>query len=331
MPGTSSNIISSTFSGTPIESHEYSSLQQVLTGIPNNTDNLIDAKDVRNAVYTLWNRTDSLGSDITFTNSTPTPQTIGGIPAGSTFNNVSIEDMFQQLLYPYIAPTANLSPNRTREFGDPTGIGVNSITFNWSVTRNSLPISQIIVAGQSITPTGNSQNGTVAVTGTHSWNPTTSTSQSETFTLNVSDGQSNVSNSATLTFTNRRYWGRIDLGGVNLTGNPGLIPSVSNQCTDNVIRNLNGAGVGSGSELSTSINKNYNGINGAGQHLIFAWPSGVSNSKSPTFTVNGLPNTAFTRVRTDSSFVNQFGFTTNYEVWVSNTAQNSPISQFSIS
>ena len=80
------------------------------------------------------------------------------------------------------------------------------------------------------------------------------------------------------------------------------------------------------SNLSTTKNKTYNGINGSGKHLVFAWPSNAAGSLTPTFTVNGLPNTAFTRVRTASAFVNQFNFSgTNYEVWVSNTLQNSPL------
>ena len=62
-----------------------------------------------------------------------------------------------------------------------------------------------------------------------------------------------------------------------------------------------------------------------GMYLVFAWPSVFG---TPSFVVNGLLSTAFTKVRGVSnlnSFTNELGFTSNYDVWVSNTAQNSPL------
>ena len=88
---------------------------------------------------------------------------------------------------------------------------------------------------------------------------------------------------------------------------------------------LSGAGVLPGYNLSTTKNIVLDGIAGNGQYLIFAWPTQVSGGLVPKFYVNGFLSTAFTRVRTISAFVNQYGFITNYEVWVSNTIQNSPL------
>jgi hypothetical protein len=146
--------------------------------------------------------------------------------------------------------------------------------------------------------------------------------------MNVSDGTSSVSSSTNLVWMNRVYWGRVDLssiGNPNLTYNPGSASLVGSVCTDVIVRNLTGAGITPGNELTVTKNRTYNGIDGGGRYLIFAWPSVLPGANSPSFTVNGLPNTAFTRVRTSSPFVNSFGFTTNYEVWVSNTLQNSPL------
>jgi hypothetical protein len=83
--------------------------------------------------------------------------------------------------------------------------------------------------------------------------------------------------------------------------------------------------VGSGSSLSSSKTKNYNNINGDGDYLIFAWPSGVPGYDVPDFKVNGFINTAFTNVKTSWLFTNQFGYDNNYEVWISNTLQNAPL------
>jgi len=89
-----------------------------------------------------------------------------------------------------------------------------------------------------------------------------------------------------------------------------------------------GAGIGSGKELRTNRLRSYNGIDGAGQYLAFAWPTSFG---TPSFTINGLPNTAFTKISSSISFTNMHSYTTNYDVWLSNTAQNSPITSFVIS
>jgi hypothetical protein len=303
---------------------EYSTVEELLSQLPDNTDNIIVAQDIRDAVYTLWERTgDGLTASVYFQNENPTPVTVGGIPAGSTFPDpTDMQTMWNRLLYPYVAPSCSLGPTYTREYGDPNGLATNSINLNWSVTKNSEDITSITVVGQSVVPTGNSQTGSVTVTGTHSVTP--GASQTNTFSMSVTDGTQTDTDNTTITWMNRIYWGSIDLGGVNLTTNPQLVTQVALLCDDDAILDLN-------DQLSTSKNKSYNGINGNGDHLIFAWPSSVSGATSPTFTVNGLPNTAFTRVRTASAFTNQYGFTTNYEVWVSNTLQNSPIALFSIS
>lgn len=311
---------------------EYSTVEELLSQLPDNTDNIIVAQDIRDAVYTLWERTSdsSATASVFFQNANPTPVTVAGIPAGSTFPNpTDMQTMWNSLLYPYVAPSCSLEPDYIREYGNPNGLTTNSITLNWSVIKNSESITTINVNGQLITPTGNSQTGSITVTGTHSLTP--GASQINTFSMSVTDGTQTDTDNATITWMNKIYWGSIDLGGINLTINPQLITQVALICDDDSILNLDGAGIGSGSQLSITKNKIYNGINGNGNHLIFAWPSSVEGSDAPIFTVNGLPNTAYTRVRTLSSFTNQFGFTTNYEVWVSNTLQNSPISLFSIS
>jgi hypothetical protein len=146
--------------------------------------------------------------------------------------------------------------------------------------------------------------------------------------MSSSDGTETSNSSVNLIWQNRIYWGRIDLSSLNnpnLSSNPGAVTAIPGLVTSELIKGLNG------NELSNSKNKNYNGIDGDGQHLIFAWPSSVIGSKTPSFTVNGQPNSAFTRVRTDWAFENIHGFVSNYEIWITNTVQNSPIGTFQIS
>lgn len=344
MPGTGSY-------GTPssiVYSEYRETIDQLLNQIPNNNANAIDAQDIRDSVWTLWNRIDDVqitasaaaSASAYFQNSNPTTATnLAGIPAGTTFSvPKTMQEMWDMLLYPYISPGASLSPIGTsyynssnvfvssggREYGFNT-----SVSLNWSAVRNSNAITSIIVGGFAQVPTGNSQVGVQATTGTHSVSP--GVSQTNTFNMSVGDGTSTTNTSISLTWMNKRYWGFVDLTGIgnpDLTLNPGLSSSVAAVVTDGVILALTGANANSqafGNELSTTKSKTYTGINGAGKHLVFAWPSSVSSPYTPTFTVNGLPNTAFTRIRSNSPFTNINGFTTNYEVWVSNTLQNSPL------
>jgi hypothetical protein len=309
---------------------QYSTIEELLSQLPDNTDNIIVAQDIRDAVYTLWERISTFGtSSVFFQNTNPTLIDIGGIPAGTNFQNpTDMQSMWNQLLYPYTSHTSELSliPN-TREYGNSIALSNDGINLNWEVIRNSDPILSIVVDGQSFIATGNSQSGIKATTGTHSWN-TSILSQNQTFTMSSTDGTTNVVSNSTLTWMNNVYWGSIDLssiGNPNLTTNPSLVTQVAILCTDSAITGLTGAGIISGRKLSTTKNATYNGINGNGNYLVFAWPSSVLDALTPVFEVNGLINTAFTRVRTASPLVNQYGFITNYEVWISNTIQNSPL------
>jgi hypothetical protein len=193
-------------------------------------------------------------------------------------------------------------------------------------TYNSVTISPI---------TGNTETGHRLLSGTYSSSlGSFPVSTSNIFTLVVNDGTSTIATTATVTWMNKIYWGSIDLSGLtfpnpDLTLNPSYATFVTSAINSVLIKNLatgvgSGAGVGTGSELSITKNKTYNQINGNGKYLIFAWPSSVTGATTPTFTVGGFLFTLFTRVQTAWPFTNQFNQTTNYEVWVSNTAYNSP-------
>jgi len=330
--------------GSIVESFRYDEVVDLLNQIPNNTLNLVKASDVRDSVFSLWERINDLSvivasasaTPTTFMNPDPTTITVGGVATGTTFPTPqTVQQMFNAILYPYTTPTISLSvvsfsgsttPITTqKEYGQ----SLNSWLY-WSVTKKSNPIVSVVVDGVTISPiTGNSQTGWRNVSGTYSSiSGSFPVSTANTFLMTVNDGSTSIFTGATVTWMNKIYWGSIDLSGLlfpnpNLTLNPSYTTYVTSAITSNLIKALNGAGVGTGSELSITKNKTYNQINANGKYLIFAWPSSVSGATTPTFIVNGLPNTAFTRVNTAWAFTNQFNATTNYEVWVSNTAYNS--------
>lgn len=72
----------------------------------------------------------------TYTNAAPTPVTIGGIPAGSTFTAQTMQQMFDALLYPYQAPAfssfAIAAQAPQIEVGDSIPA---SVTFVWGTTN----------------------------------------------------------------------------------------------------------------------------------------------------------------------------------------------------
>lgn len=320
---------------------QYSSVDDLLKGLVDNDQGLIKGRNIRDSVYTLWQKVDTLAATVStsatvsvdYIRSTPTTITsaIGGVNPGATFSG-TVQDLLDRIFYPYISPVGSISPSSTVEYGNPS---YYNLTLSWSVTKKSNLITSIVANSVTQLPTGNSQTGTVAGIGTHS-SSLPSITTTNTYSLSVGDGTSTTNSSATLNWRNKIYWGRINLtsiGNPNLTTSPGSATLVSPIVTSLLVRSLTGASAngiadvsGNGSELSTTKSKTYSNINGNGQYLIFAWPSNMGSAYTPSFTVNGLPVSSFSRVKTNWAFTNQFGFSgSNYEVWISNTAQNSPL------
>lgn len=81
--------------------------------------------------------------DATYTNANPTPSTLGGIPAGSTFSSKTIQEMFDALLYPYQNPaftSFSSSLFTTYEVGQFLPSGLNTISYSISNSSNFLPV-----------------------------------------------------------------------------------------------------------------------------------------------------------------------------------------------
>lgn len=290
--------------GNSASANEYSTVDELLFQLPDNTNYLILPLNLRNAVYTLWNRTSITGW--TFSNSNPTTVTVGGISSGTTFNSVlNPSDVFNQLLYPYVAASSSISGGGVREFGSS-----NAVTLSWSVFKRSNSITSINVAGTSVSPTGSNQSGTTAKTATQNVNTT--------FTISVGDGTSTTTNSTTVTWSNAIYWGIYS----SFTTPPMTITSPSTQPAW-----ATGGGFGTGKSITSTFKGNYDNINGNGNFLVFAWPTSYG---TPNFKTNGMVNTAFTKVGNAISFTNAYSYVNTYDVWMSDYAYFSPIELFEI-
>lgn len=250
--------------------------------------------------------------------------------SGYNPNTEDINEFLESVFYPSVPPTLSLStPTPTKEFGSNI-----ATTLQWSVTKQTYGISTIKINSTfiSVPPNISSDSSTIGtvVNGSVILNATQNVST--VFTLSVTDTKGNVFNtSITVSWGNKRYWGKVDLSSINnpdLTLFPNLVYQVANVITDNLILNLDGAGVGTGNEIAFNRNKTYINMNGVGDYLIFAYPSSFG---SPTFTVNGLASTAFTNIWSSVPFTNSNGYIVNYDVWISNTAQPGSIDSIIIS
>jgi hypothetical protein len=96
---------------------------------------------------TTWRSTMSAGGEVYYTNSEATTVEVGGIPVGSTFNNVSMSDMWTKLLYKFKIATISLTgstPGGVKEVG--TTI---TSTFTANVVTNNSVMSKLEIVGPS--------------------------------------------------------------------------------------------------------------------------------------------------------------------------------------
>ncbi len=152
------------------------------------------------------------GSTQVLTNATPTPTTLGGIPAGTTFADVPVETVLQDLLYPYQTPAFTAFSISGQSTGLEVGQSVagGSRTFVWStsnssnVQANSVTI-QNITGGTTTLVSSTSNDGTEAVSITsvtktvassHVWRILASNTKTQQFTRDF-----------TVTWQWRRYHG----------------------------------------------------------------------------------------------------------------------------
>ena len=347
---------------------DYKYISDLLANIPDNSSNLIDAKDVRDAVWSLWNRIEDINTGLsssginiygtasgTFSQDLRYDRTrlssaaaVGGVPTGSTFSG-TLQDVLDRIFYPYAKPTCALNGGGDRQFGSSTSVTLNFTLnkFEKPVTAVSiqlipgvLPISIPSVITQPDTIPATFGPSTLSTTppsvvtyATHSAVPVT-TSESNTYTLTIGDGTDLSTATTTVTWKNYLYYGTLDLSGLSGNSNPDLTvaPDGSNSAavaasilqigsviTSNTIKATSGTYNRpiATKVFATSRTLSLTDYVASNNYLFFAWPSIFGE---PTFKINGLSNTAFTKVKSNFAFSNEQGFSgVNYDVWISNT------------
>ena len=329
-------------------SYQYDNVDDLLIKLLNNSSNLIDPLDIRDPVYTLWKKIEDVelvaasanaGAGL-FTLATPSTVTVGGIGIGSTFSSSTVTNLLEQMLFPHVAPVPQLTITTPTLLNQEYRSIPASVTvgLSFSATKRNYNISQIKFNNTNYTtgfPWNSDVSGTVIstsfpqISGFHPTNP--GPSYEQVFTMSVTDDgnggilpQKTSVATASIIWQNKVYYGSpILTGGVTFNlnpteGTPASQSQVASLVTDTVIRGLS-------SSLSTVKEHTFYQLGSSNRHIVLAWPSSMVGSSNPTFKVNGVVNNAFTRLRNAQPFQSLLLFTTNYEVWISNTPQNSPI------
>lgn len=237
------------------------------------------------------------GEEETYTNLNPTQDQNLHIPPGTTFNGVTHNDVFDMLLYSLNASL--VAENTPRLLGSS-----NAVVLDWSVVRSGDPITGITVAGQTISPTGNSQSGTVDTTATQ--NATT------IFSMTVTDGDNVLTKQTSVSWLNNRYIGTSPEDG--LTAGQGISDADIQGWT---------------AELSGTRAQTRNAYDGNSEYIYLAWPTrfgaGQAAIDNLKIKVNGQPVNSWVVVRTNSNYTNEAGYTEPYEVIRTPTIQPSSI------
>jgi len=323
----------------------------MLSDLADNDNNLINAKSIRNSVWTLWNKIEDVQItanqaliENTYVRNAKTTIAVGNAAIGSTFSG-TIQDALDKILYAYAKQENSIHVEQGSkranqiqlQYGSPL-----SLNLYWSVKKNSYNLNSITVNNISYTPLdlsiywGVSQSGSQSALGTYSssfTNDNLRISQTQIFTMSTFDGTTAINTTASVVWCNNVYWGRLTTQQVTV-GNlvvsnkisQANITAASSSITNAMILGLDGAGSGTGKNLSLNYNATYNNVTGNGSFICFAWPQAFERTKMPSFTESTTAGNNYTKIK-NMVLTNELGFGgITYSIWLSNAPRNtSPI------
>lgn len=158
---------------------------------------------------------DIITNGTTYTNDIPTYVEHGGVGIGTTFQEKTIKEMFDLILYPYVSPIVSasvLSPSNGGTFELGATVTITKVRVTAQIKSNKLIKIQVV---HGTTTVAGKTDG-VANGGTFDFNTSYPITNSATLTAKVTDDtQSIVSkNTGTFTFVYPIYHGALDLDSV---------------------------------------------------------------------------------------------------------------------
>jgi hypothetical protein len=175
------------------------------------THNVPATGDAVGTQVVLGNDSRLASSNQVLTNATPTPTTIGGITAGTTFSSMPVETVLQNLLYPYQSPAFSAFGISGQATPIEVGASVSggSHTFTWSTTNstniNANSISIIDATTSTTLASGLANTGSNAISISAVTNITATTHQWRIQAVNTNAIA--LSTTYTVTWQWKRFYG----------------------------------------------------------------------------------------------------------------------------
>lgn len=139
---------------------------------------------------------------------------IGGIKKNQTFNNATLQEMFDMLLHPYEKPTMTLGINPAKTIYDKITETLASITINANVTKKTENIKEVRFYVDNVlvnTDTSHPNGGLVSYTHTFA-SPTNTTFNVKIECEDIKGATSKVSANTNVYFVGKSYYGCLPEG-----------------------------------------------------------------------------------------------------------------------
>ena len=139
---------------------------------------------------------------------------IGGIKKNQTFNNATLQEMFDMLLHPYEKPTMTLGINPAKTIYDKIAETLASITINANVTKKTEKIKEVRFYVNNVlvnTDTAHPNGGLVSYTHTFA-SPTNTTFNVKIECEDIKGATSKVSANTNVYFVGKSYYGCLPEG-----------------------------------------------------------------------------------------------------------------------
>ena len=139
---------------------------------------------------------------------------IGGIKKNQTFNNATLQEMFDMLLHPYEKPTMTLGINPAKTIYDKVTETLASITINANVTKKTENIKEVRFYVDNVlvnTDTSHPNGGLVSYTHTFA-SPTNTTFNVKIECEDIKGATSKISANTNVYFVGKSYYGCLPEG-----------------------------------------------------------------------------------------------------------------------
>ena len=154
---------------------------------------------------------------------------IGGIKKNQTFNNATLQEMFDMLLHPYEKPTMTLGINPTKTIYDKVTETLASITINANVTKKTENIKEVRFYVDNVlvnTDTSHPNGGLVSYTHTFTL-PTNTTFNVKIECEDIKGATSKISANTNVYFVGKSYYGVVEDDGTSFAITESLIKGLS--------------------------------------------------------------------------------------------------------